>query len=249
MMNILIVDDEERARSLLRSIIEKNNADNSFQLEEAGNLKEAVSKIEETKPDIVFLDIEMPGEKGTEIFNHLKPEQVDFSLVFTTAYDEFALKAFEMNALDYLLKPLRPQKVIQLIDNVKEQQKQQSLEEQLKLLHSSLMTKNFRKIGLPLSDGVEFVPIDEILQMEADGMYTKIHLTSKESRLVSKPLKHFVELLSQDTTFLKPHRSHLINMRFIKQYINRDGGYLIMENDKVVPIARNRKQEVLNSLS
>ncbi|MEQ8909170.1 MAG: LytTR family DNA-binding domain-containing protein [Vicingaceae bacterium] len=248
-MRILIVDDEERARSLLRGIIQGDELKKEFHLFEAANLTEAVNSIKEEQPDLVFMDIEMPGKKGTEIFQQLEGVQISFHLVFTTAYQEFALKAFEMNAFDYLLKPLRPQKVKQLIQNVKEEKKRQSIEEQLKLLHSSLMTKSFKKIGLPLSDGVEFVPIEDIVQMEADGMYTTVFLKTKEKRVISKPLKHFVELLSNNQAFLKPHRSHLINMRHLKQFSHKDGGYLIMDNQNIVPIARNRKQAVLESLS
>jgi two-component system LytT family response regulator len=248
-MNILIVDDEERARSLLRGIIEDYFASGkSYCINEASNLDEAVSLIKQERPELIFMDIEMPGGQGTDLLKRLPKEEICFHLVFTTAYQEFALKAFEMNALDYLLKPIRPQKVKELIKRIEEEKNQESIQEQLDLLRSSLMTRNFEKIGLPLADGVEFVPIDEIIQMEADGMYTTISLKSGQKKVISKPLKHFVELLEENKSFLKPHRSHLINMRFLKQYSNRDGGYLVLDNDKIVPIARNRKQDVLDSL-
>mgnify|MGYP000046340832 CR=1 FL=1 len=249
-MKILIVDDEERARSLLRGIIEQYESENGkLELFEASNLNDAVKLIKKEQADLVFMDIEMPGGKGTDILNKLPEEEVSFHLVFTTAYQEFALKAFEMNAFDYLLKPIRPQKVKEVIKKVEADQKQESIQEQLRLLHSSLMTKNFEKIGLPLADGVEFVPIEDIIQLEADGMYTKIALKSGQKKVISKPLKHFVELLEENKSFLKPHRSHFINMRFLKQYSHKDGGYLVLDNDNIVPIARNRKQEVLNRLS
>lgn len=248
-MLILIVDDEERARSLLKGIIDDLHQDSEHKLIEAENLTKAVELIEKHGPNLVFMDIEMPGNKGTELLNYLPAEEINFKLVFTTAYEKFALKAFEMNALDYLLKPIRPKKVAEIIKTIEEEENSRSIREQLQLLKSSLMTKNFQKIGLPLSDGVEFVPIEEIIQMQADGMYTNIILKNQKEKLVSKPLKHFTELMEDNAEFLRPHRSHLINMRYIKQYINKDGGFLVLENEKVIPIARNRKQYVLERLS
>lgn len=241
-MKVLIVDDEFNARKLIRSILEKL-PDCVSLIEEASDLKEAVEQIRIHHPHLVFLDIEMPGKRGTQIFDHFEPNEINFDIVFTTAYSEFAVRAFEMNAIDYLLKPIRPKKLSVLVENFSEKLNHGNLEKQLAALKTTLEQKNFTKIGLPVSDGIEFVEIEEIMHIEADGMYTHVHLSHKQTYLVSKPLKFFLELLQSKASFYRPHRSHLINLKYLKKYFKTDGHFIVLENEIQVPLTREKREE------
>jgi two-component system LytT family response regulator len=247
-MDILIIDDEPKARNLLRTIISEGKLEVSS-IREAGDLMEGIKLIREMDPTIIFLDIEMPNLLGTEIFNYFDKDEMNFEIVFTTAYDQYALRAFEMNAVDYILKPLRPKRVLDVIDRVQKNQSQSKLSEKFVELHQTLTSKKFNKIGLPVNDGILFVPLVDIIHMEADGMYTTFYLLNGDKKVVSKPLKHFVSILESGNGFYRPHRSHVINIQFLKQYVKKDGNYVILENDHVVPISKDKREEFLNLLT
>lgn len=244
----MIVDDELKARTLLRTILEEYCAEVNDVIE-ADSLIQGVNAIKSEQPDIVFLDVEMPDHMGTQIMDFFDESEIDFKIVFTTAHSEYAVKAFEINAVDYLLKPLRPNQVKEAVSKVVQEIKQTSLAEQLSELKSSFQTSKFKKIGLPVSDGILFIEIDDIICLEADGMYTKFYTKSNNSKIVSKPLKHFMALLKDNKEFYRPHRSYCINVRFIKQYVKKDGGYLVMDNDVIVSISKEKRDEFLQLMS
>jgi len=193
----------------------------------------------------VFLDIEMPEHSGLEILKFIDKKDFNFEIIFTTAYSEYAIQAFQLSAIDYLLKPVRPNIVKEAVDKAITFIGSSQISTKLEELKESLAATNFSKIGLPFSNGIKFVEFKDIIMLEADGMYTKIATTASEI-LVSKPLKHFVELLQNQKQFYKPHRSYLINLSFIKEYIKKDGGYIIMDNDKTVSVSKDKKEEFLN---
>jgi len=193
----------------------------------------------------VFLDIEMPEHSGLEILEFIDKKDFNFEIIFTTAYSEYAIKAFQLSAIDYLLKPVSPNVVTKAVDKAINFIGSSQINLKLEELKKSLASTNFSKIGLPFSDGIKFVDFKDIIVLEADGMYTKIATTTTEL-LVSKPLKHFVELLQSQNLFYKPHRSYLINLSFIKEYIKKDGGYIIMDNDTTVSVSKDKKEEFLN---
>ncbi len=247
-MKALIVDDESKARSLLATILSEYCPEVTETLE-AESLVNAVSLIKLERPDVVFLDVEMPDHMGTQIMDFFNETEIDFKIVFTTAHSEYAVKAFEINAVDYLLKPLRPKQVKEAMAKVAQEIKQTSLAEQLSELKHSFQTSKFKKIGLPVSDGILFIEIDDIICLEADGMYTKFYTKTNNSKIVSKPLKHFMGLLEDNKEFYRPHRSYCINVRFIKQYVKKDGGYLVMDNDVIVSISKEKREEFLQLMS
>ena len=247
-MNILIIDDESGARNLLKNILIESNQELT-QLFEADNLLDGVDIIKSHQIDLVFLDVEMPNHRGTEILNFIPLEDVSFNLVFTTAYSEYALKAFDMNAIDYLLKPLRPSKVIEAFEKAKKINETDDISTRLEELKNSLQSNKFSKIGLPVSEGIKFVEIEKIINLEADGMYTKIYLQDKSAELISKPLKFFADIIENMDLFYRPHRSHLINLKYIKQYIKKDGNYLVLENDFIVPVSKDKKAELIELIS
>lgn len=241
-MNAVIIDDEERARRLLKVLLE-DNCPQITQIGEAADLPEGVRVINEEQPDIVFLDIEMPGYSGIQLLDFFTPSQINFEIIFTTAYSNYAIKAFELNAVDYLLKPLRDEQIKNAVDKAITQRGKSQVSEKLEELKNTLKSSTVRKIGLPVADGVLFVKFEEIILLEADRMYTKVFTAENGEILVSKPMKFFMEMLNDASEFYQPHRSFLINLKFIKQYVNKDGGYILMENEVIASISRDRKDE------
>lgn len=246
-MKVLIVDDERKARSVLRILLEEN-CSNVSKILEANDLLSAVDIIKKETPQLVFLDIEMPEHSGLEIIDFIDRDAYNFEIVFVTAYNEYAIQAFQLSAIDYLLKPARPSKIIEAVDKAVKQIGRNELSVRLEELKKSFNTQKLKKIALPFSNGIKFVDFEDIIMLEAEGMYTKI-TTTKSELLVSKPLKHFVELLKTQTTFYKPHRSFLINLKFIKEYIKKDGGYIVMNTNRTVSISREKKEEFLSLVS
>lgn len=247
-MKALIIDDEERARNLLNTLIQEY-CPAITELEMAEDLPQGVKKIHSFQPDLVFLDIEMPGFSGTQILDFFEPDQIRFHLVFTTAYSEHAVKAFEMNAVDYLLKPLRPKQLKEAVVKVQDLVDQDSISKQLTELRKTLSGAGFNKIGLPISDGLLFIELQDLICLEADGMYTRVFTKNNGCQIVSKPLKYFVELLQNQGSFYRPHRSHFINIKHIKQFVRSDGNYIIMDNDQPVSVAKDKREEFLELVS
>jgi len=241
-MKVVIIDDEKKARHLLQMLIEENCPQINA-IEAAEDLPQGVSLINQFKPDIVFLDIEMPGYSGLQLLEFFTPEQITFEIIFTTAYSEYAIKAFELNAIDYLLKPLRDEQIENAVKKAVNQIGKSKVSERLEELKNTFKATSIRKIGLPVSNGILFVEFDDIIMMEADRMYTKVSTTNDGELLVSKPMKFFTDNLCDATEFYRPHRSFLINLKHIKQYVNQDGGYIIMNNKKTVGISREKKEE------
>lgn len=247
-MKIVIIDDEVRAGSLLKYLIEEhyNSLESTFY---ADNLRAGVELIKKHNPHLVLLDIEMPDEKGLEIVNYFDDGEFDFELVFTTAYSEYAIQAFEINAFDYLLKPIRPEKLKDVLIKVENTKNKKQIHERLSELKSALQSKSFNKIGLSVSDGIIFVSLEEIVHFAASGMYTEVFLKSGKKVLVSKPLKNFEYLTEINNTFYRPHRSFICNLQYLKQYVRRDGNYIIMENKCEIPISKHKREEFLQIIT
>ncbi|WP_430409870.1 LytR/AlgR family response regulator transcription factor [Kordia sp.] len=243
-MKVIIIDDERKARNLLNILISEN-CPKITEIFEAEDLLSGIELIKKEQPQIVFLDIEMPQHSGLEILNFIEKDNFNFEIIFTTAYSEYAIKAFQLSAIDYLLKPVRATQIQETVEKALKHIGKSQINIKLEELKKSLASSNFNKIGLPFSDGFKFVDFNEIILLEADGMYTKITTVNESGILVSKPLKHFVSLLIKVKTFYRPHRSYLINLKYIKEYIKKDGGYIIMDNNETVSISKDKKEEFL----
>lgn len=247
-MKVIVIDDEKKARNLLSTLIQEN-CSKITTIFEAGDLLSGIELIRKEQPKIVFLDIEMPQHSGLEILDFFNKDEITFEIIFTTAYSEYAIQAFKLSAIDYLLKPIRASKLVEAVDKTIDFMGKSSINTKLDELKQSLNKENFTKIALPVNDGIKFINFEDIIMMEADGMYTKIATNTEKEIFISKPLKHFVELLQNTPFFYKPHRSYLINLKFIKQYIKRDGGYIVMDNDKQVSISKDKREEFLEIVS
>jgi two-component system, LytTR family, response regulator len=247
-MKAIIVDDEPKARSLLRKII-TDHCKGLTIVDEADSVKTAVKLINKHQPDIVFLDIEMPVENGFVLFDYF--DVPPFETIFCTAYSEYALKAFEVSAIDYLLKPISISKIQLAIEKAIKHRGQNRIIEQVSVLKENLASKQLHKIGLSLSDGLQFLKLEDVLYFEADGSYTNV-ITTKEKHLVSKKLKDFEDLLTDDSRFFRVHRSFLVNAYQIEKYSKKEGNFLIMSNNKSLPLAREKKNsfdEFINGIS
>lgn len=237
-MTVLLVDDEANARQLLRSLLAEHAPEFEV-IGEAETVKEAVKKINSLHPNLVFLDIEMPNENGFALFEYF--ENPPFKTVFCTAYAEFALRAFEVSAVDYILKPISIEK-LQIACRKVLQQSPGNLSSQIQLLRESMADQRLSKIALPLSDGLTFVDLKNVLYFEADGSYTHV-VTLAKSFLVTKKIKEFDDLLTQNEHFFRCHRSYLINLQNIKKYSRKDGNSIVFENEKWIPVAREKKAD------
>lgn len=196
-------------------------------------------------PDLIFLDIEMPGGDGFSLLESF--EQINFEVVFVTAYDQYGIRAIKFCALDYLLKPVDLLELSQAIEKVENRLKDKVQTEQMKVLIANRDSNNQQRIAIPLSDKIEFVEVASIIRCQGDGNYTHIYMTNGEQITASKTLKEFDELLTP-YHFLRTHQSHLINLKEVRAYIKTDGGYIKMGDGSTVSISRQRRELVLERL-
>jgi two-component system, LytTR family, response regulator len=243
-LTILLVDDEKRSRDLMRIILNENCADVEV-IGEADGVKAAIEKIDAVSPQLVFLDIEMGEQNGFQLLEHYT--NPNFKVVFATAYDDYALKAFECSAIDYILKPYNIEQVKKAVDKAKAQLGSTG-KENIEALKMNLATPNhLSRLALPIADGFLFVEPSEIVYFEAESSYTRIHLHNGQKVLVSRGLKDFVEIVDLPY-FYKPHRSYYINLNRVRQYNKSDGGEIIMDNGATVYAARDKKEEFLQAI-
>lgn len=244
-MKVVIIDDEKKARSVLQILLQEN-CPQVMDIFTAENLLEGVAMIQEHRPQLVFLDVEMPEYSGLEIGNFIDPAEMNFEIIFVTAYSEYAVQAFQLSAIDYLLKPVRPSQIKESVEKALAKIGQSQIAQRLEELKKSLSSLNFNKIGLTHKDGVKFVNFEQISSLAADGGYTKVYLNNGEYFLVSKPIGHYTEVLQKHSNiFFRPHRSHLINLMYLQEYNKQDGGSILMENGIIVPISKGKRDEFL----
>lgn len=209
------------------------------------NVPEAVIEITQKRPQIVFLDIEMPEYSGFELLSFFR--EVDFEIIFVTAYNEYALRAFEVSAIDYILKPVDIDKLKNAVEKAAKQLNSFDIQSRLEVLKNTIKTEQFNKIALPMSDGLLFIETSEIVYLEADGAYTEVWLKNGSKIVVSKKIKFFEEVLEKRSNFFRSHRSYIVNINFIKKY-NKSDNALTLDNGKVIIISRDRKSEFESQL-
>jgi len=239
LINAIIVDDEPSARSLLRQILSEHCA-SVHVIDEAVDVKSAVKLINKHNIDLVFLDIEMPEENGFALFEYFNTPT--FQVIFCTAYSEYALKAFEVSAVDYILKPVSISKLVAAVEKAIKLVGQPQLGQKISTLKENLSVSSLQKIALPMADSLVFVQLEDIFFFEADGSYTHV-ITKTGKTLVSKKIKEFDELLANDLRFYRVHRSYLINTHQIRKYNKKDGASVEFDNGANVPIAREKVKE------
>lgn len=227
----IIVDDENHARKMLKMLLTDAEVQVDV-LAEADDAKQAVSLIREHSPDVVFLDVDMPGLSGIELAEMYSYDR-SFEIIFITGHKEHAPKAFRVKALDYLMKPVSPRELDEALSRLTE-----SLEARRKPLNLS-----DNRIALPMLNGLELVDANEILVFEAERAYTSIKLKNGETKLVSKRLKLFEDLLNDRPNFKRVHRSYLVNMNEVNRYAKAEN-LLILNGGVEVPVSKEHKEEV-----
>ena len=220
MYKVIIIDDEEMARTLLEGMLAEY-CTNVTVVDLCKDLPSGVKSIRKNKPDIVFLEIEMPGHSGLELLDFFDENEVDFSIIFVTAYNRYAIQAFKLSAVDYLLKPIESQDLIDAIALFEKQKGQK----RYKVLKENL-SSSVKKIGLNNVSSISFVELDTILFFQADGSYTKVFLKDGKTIVTSKSLKHFENILIENSDFYRCNKSYIVNINYISEYIKSDGGLL-----------------------
>jgi len=243
MISAILVDDEVHCLDTL-NIILKDYCPEVDVLEQCSSAKKALVAIENLKPSIVFLDIEMPVMNGFELLEQFK--DICFSVIFTTSYDQYAIRAIRFSALDYLLKPIDPKELMIAVRKA-ETQKSPPTSEQLKMLMDQLHHKEngFTKIAVPTAEGYELVPADNVIRCEANDNYTHLYLKNKNKITACRTLKEMEEQLEDFKHFVRVHHSYLVNLNEVTKYIRGEGGYLVMSDGSTVNVSRSRKEALL----
>lgn len=244
MLNTIIVDDEEFARSSLYFLLQEN-CESVHISGIAKSVAEARNLLTGNTIDLIFLDIAMPGENGFELIPHVQSSKAH--VIFTTAYDQYALKAIKANALDYLLKPIDIDELKTAVDKAEKyidlNKKENDRKESLQNLVVNLSERNeIRKISLPNGQGYSLVNIDDIIHIAADSNYSIFHLQNKDKITVSKVLKEYEEILP-DNQFVRIHKSSIVNLNYVKEYNSKNGLEVILKNGEKIAVSRRRASD------
>lgn len=252
MIKAVLIDDDANLRKGMKALIDKYAPDIRV-VGEAEGITDAINVINAKMPQVVFLDIQLSEGTGFDILKKLKEihGNISFQVVFITAFEQYAIKAFRFSALDFLLKPVDPEELQSVVEKIKITLQRNHDFEHIELLLENIRKKdNFKRIALSTSEGIHLFDINNIIRCESADNYTKFFLKDGKSILISKTLKEYEELLSE-YGFERIHQSHLINLAYLKSYIKKDGGYIIMADNSHLPISQRKKehlQEVLKTL-
>ena len=248
MIKAVIIDDEENSRTSLRGKLELFCPEVEI-VAEAASVSEALETLNNHKPDVIFLDIQLGSESGFDVLEKIDKEEVNSEVIFITAHDEFAIQAIKFSALDYLLKPIDSEELVKAIRRVEERKGLQQSDVSLQVLVENLRqsSDSSKKIVVPTSDGMHVIKVAKIIRLESSSNYTVFHIKDEKSLLASRTLKEFDTIL-QDYNFQRIHKSHLINMNYIKRYVQTDGGYIILEDGAQIPVANRKKDQLMEWL-
>lgn len=242
MLKTLIVDDVEMNRETLKLLIGKY-LPQLIIVGTAGSADEGLELIRLTKPDLVFLDVEMPGGSGFDLLE--KASGFELSVIFVTAFDRYAVRAFKVSAIDYLLKPINIDELIQAVDKVQSLDKK-SFAQQLSILQESINQQDNKfahRMAITTPGGLRFIDVDDLIRLEADGKYTRCHVQGEQVFLSSKNLGEFEKILNPDW-FFRVHYSHLISLKCISTY-SKENQEVVMENGDLVSVSQRRRVEFL----
>ncbi len=247
MIEAILIDDELDSLDTLGLELGEYCPDVKV-IAQCSSAKDGLKAILEYRPDLVFLDIEMPLMNGFELLNSLN--EITFDVIFVTAYDQFAIRAFEFDAVDYLLKPVLKSKLVQAVNKVIERKTTKLNRANLAALINNISVQvgsGMRNIALSTNEGFEFVVLDQIHHVKSESNYSWVHLADGPKYLLAKTLKQ-VELLVRGPQFFRSHQSYLVNLNFAKRYVRGQGGYLVMTNEMQIPVSRARRDELIQRL-
>lgn len=245
MIKAIVVDDEKTSRDTMQLLLKLYCPDVEV-VHYADGCKSGIEAIDKYKPDLVFLDVQMPDGSGFKVLEHFSTPE--FKVVFTTAYDQYAIKAIKHSAIDYLLKPIDPNELVESVKRFNKtplsENQVQSFIENLKNIDEEADTS----LVLHTSEGMHIVKLNQIIRCQSDNYYTKFFLTNEKVYMVSKTLKENEELLNYDT-FVRVHKSHLINIKHIQSYMRNNLSYLLMSDNSRIPVSRRKREIVLKLIN
>lgn len=249
-MKALIIDNDSSIREGLNSLLKKL-CPQITEVNEATGVENGIRSILEMKPDVIFLDVEMDDGTGFDLLQ--KIGSYDFQLIFITAHNKYAVDAFKLSAIDFLLKPIDPMELVVSVNKASTQLKNKDLESQIKLLQESLQNQSNvksqeKKIALNDGNCIYYIKVSDIIYCKADGSYSVFYLINGRKIMVSKLLKEYEDLLT-DFDFLRTHHSYLVNKKKATKFDKTDGGQLILEEGYYVPVSARKKEQVLDILS
>lgn len=246
MIKAILVDDEVHCLETL-TILLKEYCPQVIIIDQCKSAKKALESIQKNKPDLVFLDIEMPAMNGFEMLKEF--HEIPFAIIFTTSYDQYAIKAIRFSALDYLLKPVDPKELIAAVQKIQTHRALPSAE-QFEMLLKQVHQKSagFQKIAIPTLEGFELIPSDLIVYCEADDNYTHLYLKNKNRITACRTLKEMEEQFQDFSYFIRVHHSYLVNLNEVTRYVRGEGGYLVLNDGSTVNVSRSRKEMLLKKL-
>lgn len=244
MLRAVLIDDDDSNLSALSEKLSRHCPQIDI-IDRCDNAPDGMKTIESHKPDIVFLDIEMPVMNGFVMLQQLNYK--NFELIFVTAYDHYAIKAIRYSALDYLVKPVEIEELKSAVLKAEANRSNRSSNLQLDLLLEQLHKKELKRITIPTADGLQFINLEDIIYLQASNNYTNIYHCTKNKLLVSRTLKDFEEILPAET-FLRIHHSSIINKNYVEKYIRGDGGQVVMRNGNVLDVSKRKKSEFLQAI-
>jgi two-component system, LytTR family, response regulator len=243
MIRAIIIDDEKTSRDTLLGLVTRYCSDVTI-VDQANGYNSGIESIKKHKPDLVFLDIQMPDGSGFQLLEDIK--EVDFEVIFTTAFDQYAIKAIKYSALDYLLKPIVPSDLVTAIQKLVKKKSGTEINSSIKVLLENLKNKSEpKKIVLSTLDQIHVVAVEDIVRCESDDCYTRFILNDGKNLLICKTLKEYDTLL-EEQNFLRPHKSHLINVNHITGYLKNEGGCILMSDGTKIPVSRRKRDKVLS---
>jgi two-component system LytT family response regulator len=243
MIKVICIDDEMHCLKTLDMLLKEYYPEVQI-MEKCSDAATGLTAIEKYKPDLVFLDIEMPQMNGFEMLEHLS--EIHFAVIFTTGYDQYAIKAIHCSALDYLLKPVNPDELKNAVRKIREQ-RYLPLAEQFQLLLKKVngINSGFNKIAVPTAEGFELIPADQLLYLEANDNYTHLFLKNKNKIIACRTLKEMEEQIQDFKFFVRVHNSYMVNLNEVVKYVRGEGGYLVMSDHSSVNVSRSRKDSLL----
>lgn len=242
MLKVIIIEDELQAKNALEAMLKELGV---TVFGSSQDIDQSYLLINSAKPDLIFLDIELDNGNAFDLLD--KFESIDFNIIFTTGHDQFAVKAFRYNALDYLLKPIDINLLKEALTKVEKLPSRKNLDLQIKHLIDSIKKQSFERILLHTQEGISIIPKNNIIRLESDGNYTTIFTNTGHKHLASSNIKYYEDILPEPP-FFRVHQSHIVNIDFITKVLKEDGGFVLMENNVKIPIARRRKEEFLELL-
>ena len=247
MIKALIIDDEKHCCDNLQWLIKQYCPEIEI-ISVCNSAEKGLQQIHDQQPQLIFLDVEMPDMTGFEMLEVLK--DINFDIIFTTAFDQYAIRAIKFGALDYLVKPIDKEELLEAVNKFINRTQRDSLK-QLNALLSHIKKSNdlsFQKIALPTMHSYELVPLNNIIVCESNNNYTDVRLNNGQHFLISKTLKQIEDLLDMPP-FFRVHNSYLVNLQYAIRYMKGEGGYLVLNNDMTVPVSRSKKEELLKLIT